>query len=454
MWGRPNLHTSYQSETSIFPTWTQRLLITLLALLAVLLPFDLPVINQIPVVSYLGDDDWIRLTTQAVIFVVAALGLNLLTGVSGQVSLGHAFFMGVGAYTAAYLGGESGSRHVGPRAADVDLATGRRHLRRADRSPHRARRGPCARAVPRHRHRRAGLHRHPPLPPPPRDLGASRGRTQLPAARAEVLEGGRAVHLLHRGRPLAVVRHQRQRQDVPVLPRLDDRRAVVVAKNLVRSRTGRALQAIRDRDVAAEIMGVPEVKYKLIGVRPVVVLRRRRRGACSPRSSGACHPSTGTSSCPSSSSPSCSSAAPARSPARSLGTFFVVLLPRFMEEFAQLDDRAGRRIGTVGLVLGRSRQQGPERLRVRLLGRDRPGLPGAGERPRHDPLRRSWSSSSCCSSRSACTASGSRSATTGRAGRSRTDAAGSQRAIDNQHTHKGGTMRRKWRSSPSRPAWA
>ena len=30
MWGRPNLHTSYQSETSIFPTWTQRVLITLL----------------------------------------------------------------------------------------------------------------------------------------------------------------------------------------------------------------------------------------------------------------------------------------------------------------------------------------------------------------------------------------------------------------------------------------
>jgi branched-chain amino acid transport system permease protein len=40
--------------------------------------------------------------------------------------------------------------------------------------------------------------------------------------------------------------------------------AVVVAKNLVRTRTGRALQAIRDRDVAAEIMGVPEVRYKLI----------------------------------------------------------------------------------------------------------------------------------------------------------------------------------------------
>ena len=34
------------------------------------------------------------------------------------------------------------------------------------------------------------------------------------------------------------------------------------AANLARSRTGRALQAIRDRDIAAEIMGVPEYRYK------------------------------------------------------------------------------------------------------------------------------------------------------------------------------------------------
>jgi branched-chain amino acid transport system permease protein len=39
----------------------------------------------------------------------------------------------------------------------------------------------------------------------------------------------------------------------------------VLSKNIIRSRTGRALQAIRDRDIAAEVMGVPEFKYKLIG---------------------------------------------------------------------------------------------------------------------------------------------------------------------------------------------
>ncbi len=42
------------------------------------------------------------------IFAIAALGLNILTGMAGQVSLGHAFFMGVGAYTGAVLGGASG----------------------------------------------------------------------------------------------------------------------------------------------------------------------------------------------------------------------------------------------------------------------------------------------------------------------------------------------------------
>ena len=39
-----------------------------------LLPFNLPIINQLPFVRFLGDSDWIRLTTQAVIFAIAALG--------------------------------------------------------------------------------------------------------------------------------------------------------------------------------------------------------------------------------------------------------------------------------------------------------------------------------------------------------------------------------------------
>jgi len=39
----------------------------------------------------------------AIIYAVSAVGLNLLLGVAGQISLGHAAFMGIGGYTSAIL---------------------------------------------------------------------------------------------------------------------------------------------------------------------------------------------------------------------------------------------------------------------------------------------------------------------------------------------------------------
>src|SRR6516225_10389687 len=41
--------------------------------------------------------------TMAVIYAIAILGLNLLTGFNGQFSLGHSAFFAIGAYTAAIL---------------------------------------------------------------------------------------------------------------------------------------------------------------------------------------------------------------------------------------------------------------------------------------------------------------------------------------------------------------
>src|SRR6266436_1821663 len=41
--------------------------------------------------------------TMAMIYAIAILGLNLLTGFNGQFSLGHSAFYGIGAYTAAIL---------------------------------------------------------------------------------------------------------------------------------------------------------------------------------------------------------------------------------------------------------------------------------------------------------------------------------------------------------------
>ncbi len=42
------------------------------------------------------------------VWAIAALGLNLLTGYAGQISIGHAGFVAIGAYTAALLQGKAG----------------------------------------------------------------------------------------------------------------------------------------------------------------------------------------------------------------------------------------------------------------------------------------------------------------------------------------------------------
>lgn len=49
------------------------------------------------------DQYLIRVATLCVMYSALALSLNLITGFMGQVSLGHAAFMGIGAYTSAIL---------------------------------------------------------------------------------------------------------------------------------------------------------------------------------------------------------------------------------------------------------------------------------------------------------------------------------------------------------------
>ena len=44
---------------------------------------------------------------------IGAIGLNLVTGYAGQVSLGHAFFIGIGAYTGRGDQRRSGRRVIG-----------------------------------------------------------------------------------------------------------------------------------------------------------------------------------------------------------------------------------------------------------------------------------------------------------------------------------------------------
>jgi branched-chain amino acid transport system permease protein len=72
--------------------WGLRIVVgVVLAVLALWLPY-----------SYFPQDTNILLA-QALYLAIAAQGLNLLTGFNGQVSIGHAAFFGVGAFTSAIL---------------------------------------------------------------------------------------------------------------------------------------------------------------------------------------------------------------------------------------------------------------------------------------------------------------------------------------------------------------
>jgi branched-chain amino acid transport system permease protein len=72
-------------------------LLVLLALLAVLL-----------VVPLYVDEFWLRTGFAVFGAIIGALGLNLLVGTTGQLSLGHAFFLAVGAVTYTYVSGAPG----------------------------------------------------------------------------------------------------------------------------------------------------------------------------------------------------------------------------------------------------------------------------------------------------------------------------------------------------------
>jgi branched-chain amino acid transport system permease protein len=81
--------TSYASDQAIFPIVQDRVVVALVAVAALLVP---------PLVA---DEYWLQaVLIPFLIYALAALGLNLLTGYAGQLSLGTGGFMAVGAYSA------------------------------------------------------------------------------------------------------------------------------------------------------------------------------------------------------------------------------------------------------------------------------------------------------------------------------------------------------------------
>ena len=70
--------------------------------------------------------------TMVLIYAIAVLGLNILTGYNGQISLGHGGFFAAGAYTAAILMHRYGVPYWATLAAGrIDLLCARRAFRTA-----------------------------------------------------------------------------------------------------------------------------------------------------------------------------------------------------------------------------------------------------------------------------------------------------------------------------------
>jgi len=80
----------YGQELAIVNTKAQAVLLILLLALLFALPLFL-------------SSRWLSWFTITSIFLIAALGLNITTGFTGQISIGQAAFMGVGAFTGAAL---------------------------------------------------------------------------------------------------------------------------------------------------------------------------------------------------------------------------------------------------------------------------------------------------------------------------------------------------------------
>ncbi len=66
--------------------------------------FLIALLAGIPAWAYMADEPFtITLMTRAVIFAIAAVGLNIALGLGGLVSLGHAVFFGIGGYAMGIL---------------------------------------------------------------------------------------------------------------------------------------------------------------------------------------------------------------------------------------------------------------------------------------------------------------------------------------------------------------
>ena len=81
----------YYQDTLVARTWTRKVLLLLFLAFIFIIP------------PLIGNNHLTNVLINILIWIIAAQGLNLLTGFCGQIYIGHMAFVGVGAYASAYL---------------------------------------------------------------------------------------------------------------------------------------------------------------------------------------------------------------------------------------------------------------------------------------------------------------------------------------------------------------
>ena len=217
-------HSTYERDEKIFQTkWVKAWLGAFLIFL-----FAFP---------FLFDDYLIYNANIIGIFLIGALGLNILTGFTGQISLGHGAFMGVGAYVSGYISTTLGLTFwvalpiAGFFTAAVGMIFGIPSLRL--RGLYLAIATLAAQFVIDF----IIIHLRP-------ITGGSQGlMVNAPSCFGYVFDTDRRFYYIVLILAIA---------------------GVCFARNLFRTKTGRAFIAIRDRYLSAEMMGINLFKYRII----------------------------------------------------------------------------------------------------------------------------------------------------------------------------------------------
>jgi branched-chain amino acid transport system permease protein len=221
--------SSYAADQQIFPLRQDRIAMGILLVVAFV------------VVPLVGDQYWLSaLLTPFLIFSLAALGLNILTGYAGQLSLGTGAFMAVGAFMAynaelriPYMPTVGSFAIGGLCAAVVGIVFGLPSLR--IKGLYLAVATLACQFFVLWAINRIGWFSN----------YSSSG--VITAQRVELLGYAVATPAAKYLLTLAIVTIM-----------------ALAAKNLMRSETGRAFMAVRDMDVAASVIGIPMTKTKLL----------------------------------------------------------------------------------------------------------------------------------------------------------------------------------------------